>query len=137
MAISGYYIGKPEYFLMTSKEGIGVVVELKQGRERISGGRRRASRIVPVEIPVISFVNPTDGRTYQFDAQGYRYQFPGTPGDSAYIHYKIKNGVAEGVISYAPGESTFFSRNKPYLIWLGLGLVLMGVGYRGRKNSWN
>lgn len=112
-----------EYFLATSEEGIGVVKEIMQDIKYRHRGGMRASRAVPVQMPIITFKNPKDGKEYTFTAQEYEHSFPGRVGDSVYIHYKITGNTAEGVIAQAPGTSTFLSRNKINLICLAIGLI--------------
>ena len=125
----------PEYFLMTSEEGMGVIEEVKHETKRVRT-RRSGTRIVNIQIPVISFTNPKDGKEYLFEAQEYRNYFSGRTGDSTYIHYKIEDGIATGVISYAPGESTFYSRNKTYFICSLIGVGLAVIGFTGIKRRW-
>lgn len=125
----------PEYFLMTSEAGTGVIEEVKNETKRIRTGRS-GTRIINIQIPVISFKNPKDGKEYIFEAQEYSNYFSGMPGDSAYIHYKIEDGIATGVIAYAPVESTFYSRNKTYFICSLIGVGLTMIGFVGIRKRW-
>ncbi|MBK7885001.1 MAG: hypothetical protein IPJ81_15360 [Chitinophagaceae bacterium] len=138
LIVTGFCVANiigPEYFLMTSKEGTGVVKEVKRETKKVRK-RRGGTRIVNIQIPVISFTNPKDEKEYLFEAQEYSNYFSGRPGDSLYIHYKIEDGIATGVIAYAPGESTFYSRNKTYFICSIIGLGLTMIGFTGIRKRW-
>lgn len=136
LVISVFQMTNSEYFWVTSKEGTGVLLEVRQATKYSYRGRVSSSsarKAVLVYYPIISFKNPENGKDYSFVAQEHRYRFEGSPGQSFAIRYKIKNDIAEGIIENSTAKRDFFSRNKIELIYIVVGGVLIGLNLLWKK----